>query len=223
MHSAGYSWWFALYIIHVPGLVVCSGLLHLEQMLAVATVDRHRHSITLRMWLLLLPSQEEQLGSSCSLSAIRSLDVSGLRIRDVGSVFVPGTPFASLAELVLDDNTVSSLAPLAGLAALQVLKLSNNRLGEADPACISFAMSVQAGEQAAGSTAQNQQQLQSLLPNLQVLQLSGNGLTSLRPLQLQWLPGLRSLFVGGNELQRLDGLEGLGQLRELVADRNKIR
>ncbi|WIA10534.1 hypothetical protein OEZ85_010722 [Tetradesmus obliquus] len=100
---------------------------------------------------------EEQLGSSCSLTAIRSLDVSGLRIRDVGSVFIRGTPFASLAELVLDDNPISSLAPLAGLTALQ------------------------------------------------------------------WLPGLRSLFVSGNELQRLDGLEGLGQLRELVADRNKIR
>jgi Leucine-rich repeat (LRR) protein len=170
---------------------------------------------------LLLLLQEEQLGSSCTLSAIRSLDVSGLRIRDVGTVFLPGTPFASLAELVLDDNTISSLAPLAGLTALQVLKLNNNRLGEADPACISFAVPVQAGEQAALPSAT--QPLQPLLPNLQVLHLSGNGLTSLRPLQLQWLPGLRSLFVGGNELQRLEGLEGLAQLRELVADRNKIR
>lgn len=169
---------------------------------------------------VIIELQEEQLGSSCSLTAIRSLDVSGLRIRDVGSVFIRGTPFASLAELVLDDNPISSLAPLAGLTALQVLKLSNSRLADADPSCISFAVPVQAIEQAASSAAV---QLQPLLPNLQVLHIAGNGLTSLRPLQLQWLPGLRSLFVSGNELQRLDGLEGLGQLRELVADRNKIR
>jgi Leucine-rich repeat (LRR) protein len=152
----------------------------------------------------------------------------------VGAVFTAGTPFASLAELVLDDNSISSLAPLAGLAALQVLKLNNNRLGDADPACISFALQVQVpgattGSAAGAPTPQQQQQqqqpvqYQSLLPNLQVLHLTGNALTSLRPLQLQWLPGLRSLFVGGNELQRLDSLEGLGQLRELAADRNKIR
>jgi Leucine-rich repeat (LRR) protein len=151
-------------------------------------------------------------------------------------VFTAGTPFASLAELVLDDNTVSSLAPLAGLTALQVLKLNNNRLGEADPAGISFAIQLPVttsglttGTAAGAATLQQQQQqqhavqYQSLLPNLQVLHLAGNGLTSLRPLQLQWLPGLRSLFVSGNELQRLDGLDGLGQLRELVADKNKIR
>jgi Leucine-rich repeat (LRR) protein len=155
-----------------------------------------------------------------------------LRIRDVGTVFTAGTPFASLAELVLDDNTVSSLAPLAGLTALQVLKLNNNRLVEADPAGISFAIQLPAttsglatGTAAGVPTPQQQQavQYQSLLPNLQVLHLAGNGLTSLRPLQLQWLPGLRSLFVSSNELQRLDGLEGLGQLRELAADRNKLR
>jgi Leucine-rich repeat (LRR) protein len=146
-------------------------------------------------------------------------------------VFTAGTPFASLAELVLDDNTISSLAPLAGLTSLQVLKLNNNRLGEADPAGISFAVqlpvaSLTIGTAAGVATPQQQQQAaqyQSLLPNLQVLHLAGNSLTSLRPLQLQWLPGLRSLFVSGNELQRLEGLEGLGQLRELAADRNKIR
>jgi Leucine-rich repeat (LRR) protein len=53
--------------------------------------------------------------------------------------------------------------------------------------------------------------------------MAGCGLASLVPLQLQCLPALRSLFVQGNELSRLDGLEGLLQLKELVADKNRIR
>lgn len=180
-----------------------------------------------------LRSQEEQLGGSCALPAIRSLDVSSLRIRDVGSVFSTGTPFSSLAELVLDNNAISSLASLAGLTALAVLKVSNNRLGEADPACISFGVQPQqlqsppglavAGASPCTTALQQQAALQPLLPNLQMLHIGGNGLTSLRPLQLQYLPALHSLFIQGNELQRLDGLEGLAHLKELVADRNKIR
>jgi Leucine-rich repeat (LRR) protein len=61
------------------------------------------------------------------------------------------------------------------------------------------------------------------LPSLQTLHMAGCGLASLVPLQLQCLPALRSLFVQGNELSRLDGLEGLLHLKELVADKNMIR
>lgn len=79
------------------------------------------------------------------------------------------------------------------------------------------------GPQGAPSTAPGPTTIKTLLPSLQTLQLAGCGLTSLVPLQLQCLSALRSLFVQGNELSRLDGLEGLVQLRELVADKNRIR
>jgi hypothetical protein len=62
------------------------------------------------------------------------------------------------------------------------------------------------------------------LAALQILQLRGNGLTSLAPLQLgARAPCLRTLDVSGNELARLEGLEGLGRLRELDVSRNKLR
>lgn len=173
--------------------------------------------------------QEEQLGSNCPLSTIRGLDVSGLRIKDVGAVFSPGSPFSSLTELALDNNQISSLSPLGGLNGLVVLKLSNNRLGDADAAAANFAVQANSAESMDCSQGPNQggavrqQLMTALLPQLQVLHLAGNGLTSLKPLQLRYTTGLRSLFVQDNELQRLDGLEGLVQLTELVADKNRIR
>jgi Leucine-rich repeat (LRR) protein len=61
------------------------------------------------------------------------------------------------------------------------------------------------------------------LPNLRVLQLSGNGLTSLTGLGLSRCPDLQVLVVSGNEVTRFDGLEGLTRLKELVLSSNKIR
>jgi Leucine-rich repeat (LRR) protein len=56
-----------------------------------------------------------------------------------------------------------------------------------------------------------------------MLQLSGNGLTSLTGLGLARCPDLQTLVVSGNEVARFDGLEGLTRLRELVLSGNKIR
>lgn len=179
-------------------------------------------------------SQEDQLGTSCSLSNIRGLDISNLRIKDVGAVFSAGTPFSCLTEVVLDSNQIISVAALGGLTGLINLKLSNNRLGDAEgPAacfavptegCKSSAMDYSASSnQGIGAFRPTRQAMEALLPNLQVLHLAGNGLSSLKPLQLQYTTSLRTLWVQGNELQRLEGLEGLTQLRELVADRNKLR
>ena len=230
--------------------------------------------------------QEEQLGSS-SLCQIRSLDLSSLRIRDTGTVFTPGSVFQQLQELVLDDNQLLSLAPLAGLTSLLVLRANNNKMGAAEaagqalvpmlpqqgPATAGASSSMYAGSIAAGgggmagtdgvlstvvggtlgkyssqgSTSsigygdtgglglqqgeEREQQWQLphyqrelvMLPNLEVLQINGNGLSSLVPLQLRCLTGLRTLHAVGNELSRLEGLEGLGCLRELVLSRNKLR
>lgn len=167
--------------------------------------------------------QEEQLSSSCSLAAIRSLDISSLRIKDLGAVFSAGSPFSALTELVLDNNQISSIAPLRGLTGLLVLTVENNRLGDADSVALSSTVPAIA---ATGSGQGGDEELassQALLPNLRNLHAAGNGLTSFKPLQLQSLTGLRSLFVQGNELQNLSGLATLTQLTELVADKNRIR
>lgn len=153
------------------------------------------------------------------MSCIRSLELAHLRIRNLGDVFNPGSPFLALKELVLDNNSITSLASLAGLQTLTTLRISNNRLGDAEPNCLSFAAPRSSSQ---SITAEGDMQ-DSLLPSLQVLDIAGNGLTSLLPLKLQCVPHLRSLFAQDNELQQLDGLSGLQQLQELVADRNKIR
>jgi Leucine-rich repeat (LRR) protein len=37
------------------------------------------------------------------------------------------------------------------------------------------------------------------------------------------MPELRVLYLQGNDIQQIDGLDGCPQLRELVLDRNKIK
>lgn len=86
-----------------------------------------------------------------------------------------------------------------------------------------FALPAQPATGPQGPTSSTPTAPKVFLPSLQTLHMAGCGLASLVPLQLQCLPALRSLFVQGNELSRLDGLEGLLQLKELVADKNRIR
>lgn len=167
--------------------------------------------------------QEQHLGEDVDLSALKHLDLSASGLRDLGTVFAVGGPLAGLTSLCLDNNRLASLAPLSAMNRLCVLTANNNTAGS-----ISFAVPPQAaapGEQGSSSSspAEASSLTTSMLTSLHTLHLSGCGLTSLVPLQLQRLPALRSLFVQGNELSRLDGLEGLGLLRELVADKNKLR
>lgn len=194
--------------------------------------------------------QEEQLGQS-SFGHIRSLDLSGLRIRDTGAVFACGTPFAGLQELNLNDNLVVDVAMLAGLTTLSVLKLNNNRLGDAEGCAAGFAEHINSmleqrdvasnaastsdgvgGAKPVSGISRSQAPAAPLsprgvpvplFPNLQVLQIGGNGIVYLAPLQLGCMTALRSLFLQDNEVHRIEGLDGLVHLRELVLDNNKIR
>jgi Leucine-rich repeat (LRR) protein len=207
-----------------------------------------------------LTLQEEQLGPG-TFPSIRSLNLSGLRIRNAGAVFAAGaTPFGGLTELVLDDNqlTAAVLPALAGLSALAALKLNGNRLGEGGaavgfatvprtatppPAPVAAAASAIAATESGCDVEEAAEVVDCTgaggptdplpppaalapwqLPALQVLQLRANRLASLAPLQLAArAPALRRLDVADNELTRIEGLEGLGRLRELVVSRNKLR
>jgi len=166
-------------------------------------------------------------------------------------VFAPDTPFRGLLELILDDNQLNGLAlqSLAGLSALAVLKLNANRIGEgggAAAAPVAAAPPAAAAEEQP-TAADGQTDLRSVeraaaegssllspftaaptptwqLRGLQVLQLRTNGIASLVPLDLaSHAPLLRRLDVADNDLTKLDGMEGLGRLRELVVSRNKLR
>jgi Leucine-rich repeat (LRR) protein len=184
--------------------------------------------------------QEEELLPGCELSSLRHLDLTAAGIKDLGSVFAANGPFTALTGLTLDSNHLTNLAPLSGLTRLMSLHINSNKSLDGNttstPAGTASSTSTLCFEKPCGPDAPHSHGIRSLteasshpsmlrvlLPALQTLQLASCGLTSLAPLKLQCLPALRSLFVQGNELSKLDGLGGLVQLRELVADKNRIR
>jgi hypothetical protein len=57
----------------------------------------------------------------------------------------------------------------------------------------------------------------------QVLDLGSNQISNVATLALSVLTNLRSLNLSGNDISKLEGLEGLFKLQELVLDRNRIR
>ena len=60
--------------------------------------------------------------------------------------------------------------------------------------------------------------------SLEVLQLGHNGISGLSYLHLHRLKySLKILFLQDNELTKIDGIESLVNLQELVLDRNKIK
>jgi Leucine-rich repeat (LRR) protein len=60
-------------------------------------------------------------------------------------------------------------------------------------------------------------------PNLEVLQMGYNQISDLSLLGLSILTNLKVLFLQGNEIQRVEGLQNNHDLRELVLDKNKIK
>jgi Leucine-rich repeat (LRR) protein len=144
-------------------------------------------------------------------------------MRDIGSVFSPVT-FPHLAELDLSSNLLTSLVGLKHLPALHVLRASNNRLN----LCSGGLFDDDTGPcSTSNNNGNTQPQLTSeasvvapppcaILPNLQVLVLADNRLSTLDVLPLAQLTSLRSLFLQNNVLQRLEGIGALQQLEELV-------
>lgn len=59
--------------------------------------------------------------------------------------------------------------------------------------------------------------------SLEVVQLGGNNISSIASLQLYRCCNLRALFLHENDICRLDGLDGLPKLEELVLDKNRVK
>jgi Leucine-rich repeat (LRR) protein len=136
----------------------------------------------------------------------RRLDLSNLRIRDLGTAFAAG--FEALQHLVLDGNQLATVACLTHLQHLRSLKAAGNKL--CDESAFAFGPLLGDGDVPP-------------LPSLDTLVLSGNGITSLASLNLHRLRGLTALMLSNNEIPTLSGLDGLTALHELSLDANKIR
>ncbi|XP_077863786.1 leucine-rich repeat-containing protein 9-like [Saccoglossus kowalevskii] len=160
----------------------------------------------------------ERLGHANFLE-VRELDFpqSGIRQVDLG----PGEQFLNLRSVNLEHNTLTSFSGLIYLVNLRVLCLNNNHIETIVPK--PKASSKQKPNVVSANDLYSPENFTPVLENLEVLHLGYNGIADLVKLQISRLPSLKALFLQGNEITKVEGLEGLQELRELVLDRNKIK
>ena len=127
------------------------------------------------------------------------LDLKNSRIRSTDGI--DSSRFQNLKDLNLDNNQLIDLKGLSTLSSLVILRANQNKITDLDSLSDGL----------------------SGLKHLQVLQLANNKITSISSLKLNGLFELSVLYLQGNEIQIVDGLDDLPKLRELVLDRNKIR
>jgi len=161
----------------------------------------------------------EKLGHSF-WQHVRELDLSRSKFRSLDALHADG--FGNLRELNLDGNLLADIHGMPPLASLKSLRLNHNQLVSSPPlgAATPNGSSREAAMVAAGGAHDGGF---GSLTALEVLELGHNQLTDLGSLRLRPLQQLKVLHLQCNELQRVDGLHDLSQLRELVLDRNKIK
>ncbi|XP_033624638.1 leucine-rich repeat-containing protein 9-like [Asterias rubens] len=163
----------------------------------------------------------EKLGHS-NFHEVRELDFpqSILRQVDLGT----GEHFINLRSVNLEHNNLQSFSGLVYLVNLRVLCLNHNHVE-----CIVPRLKGTGPKSNHKGFKEDQADLYSpgnftpILENLEVLHLGYNGISDLIKLQISRLPSLKALFLQGNEISKVEGLESLQDLRELVLDRNKIK
>eukprot|EP01061_Rhynchopus_euleeides_P005092 TRINITY_DN14333_c0_g2_i1.p1 TRINITY_DN14333_c0_g2~~TRINITY_DN14333_c0_g2_i1.p1 ORF type:complete len:1537 (+),score=690.35 TRINITY_DN14333_c0_g2_i1:257-4612(+) len=143
----------------------------------------------------------EKVGKMNDWHAITELNLSACSIREISLL----EHFPSLLHLKCDHNLLSDVSGLSCCTTLLSLNLNNNRLS-CDPA---------KGHTPLGKCLEQMRSLESL-------SIEANAISSISALALK-LPNLRFLNLRGNDITKVDGLEGLGQLCELILDRNKVR
>ncbi|XP_035023864.2 leucine-rich repeat-containing protein 9 isoform X1 [Hippoglossus stenolepis] len=177
----------------------------------------------------------EKLGHS-NFSDITYLTLQSCSIRSVD--LSPVDIFIGLRSVNLDHNNLTSFSGLVYLPNIKALCLNNNHIESILPRQRTQAhltnrqilhskvhssgygqQSSSKGNRETGPTGSQE----PLMGSLEVLHLSHNGISSLANLQLSRLTNLKALFLQGNDISQVEGLEGLRHLRELVLDRNRIK
>ena len=151
----------------------------------------------------LLAEQVEQILRGRDANRVEGLDLSALKLRDVG--VLETFSLLGLKDLRLEDNLLSGIgSSLSNMHALRRLTLSHNRLD-------------------IGSKKESFVGLKYVSPSLELLDLSFCSLSSIPSLQIGHLVNLHMLLLNDNEIQNVEGLDNLTSLRELRLNKNRIR
>lgn len=138
---------------------------------------------------------------------ITELDLRNCKIKEIDCL--SGSDFRSLRKLNFDNNLLTNIDCFASLVGLRNLSVNNNkieRLLSSD-----------------GNFGDHHKQMKSFLPNLEELYLGYNNLAKISDLGLHRISQLRVLHVQGNKILKVDGLEQMTNLSELVLDKNQIK
>lgn len=161
----------------------------------------------------------EKLGHS-NFHDVRELDLPNcsIRIVDLGI----GDTFLNLRSVNLEHNNLTSFSGLIHLPNIRVLCLNHNHIE-----CI-MPKQKPVNKLSKQSSSKNLEFFSNdsstpIMESLEVLHLGYNGIKDMSTLQLSRLTSLKALFLQGNEISKVEGMEGLHDLRELVLDRNKIK
>ncbi|XP_073775247.1 leucine-rich repeat-containing protein 9 isoform X2 [Danio rerio] len=161
-----------------------------------------------------------------------NLHSSSIRMVDL----TPADLFGNLRSINLEHNNLTSFSGLIFLPNIKVLSLNYNHVESILPRqkVQSHMSNKQILYHKVSSSGYGQQNsrpsregltdnLEPLMSSLEVLHLGHNGISNLINLQISRLTNLRALFLQGNDISQVDGLDGLQKLRELVLDRNRIK
>uniref|UniRef100_A0ABM5FBZ2 Leucine-rich repeat-containing protein 9 n=1 Tax=Pogona vitticeps TaxID=103695 RepID=A0ABM5FBZ2_9SAUR len=177
----------------------------------------------------------ERLGHS-DFSKMQELNWTASMIRMVD--LVPAEQFKNITSVNLQNNNLTSFSGLVFLPNVKVLCLNYNHIESILPRQkptnhltnrqqlyqkVSSSGYGQQGASKSNRDAGFSEGLSPIMESLEVLHLGYNGITNLALLQISRLKNLKFLFLQGNEISQIEGLDGLHLLQELVLDHNKVK
>ncbi|XP_073494840.1 leucine-rich repeat-containing protein 9 isoform X2 [Phyllobates terribilis] len=149
---------------------------------------------------------------------------------------MPADQFRNVRTVNLENNNLTSFSGLVFLSHVKVLYLNYNhiesilpRQKSQNPLTNRQMLHQKVNSSGYGQQGKNNRDplfgepLSPIMQSLEVLHLGYNGISNLQQLQLSRLRNLKSLFLQGNEISQVEGLEGLQLLQELVLDHNRIK
>ncbi|XP_035301763.1 leucine-rich repeat-containing protein 9 isoform X2 [Cricetulus griseus] len=177
----------------------------------------------------------ERQGHS-NFNQMQELNWTSSSIRTVD--LIPVDHFRNVSNVNLQNNNLTSFSGLIYLPNVKVLCLNYNHIESIMPRVkpqshlsnrqLLYQKVPSSGYGQQGATKLNRdsisnENLAPIMQSLEVLHLGYNGICNLVQLQLNRLRNLKFLFLQGNEITQVEGLDNLVILQELVVDHNRIR